>query len=168
MRLTKRARIDREARVFSTDACYHRWDGETLEMLLPWPPSNNVYYRSRVVFKRVGKPFVTTYIGADGDAYVKAVAAILAGVHSFGTARLRVCVVLHGPTRQRRDVKNFDKALCDSMNGLVYADDSQIDDFRVVRGRHRPGGAVLVRIREMAPLLPEWTAGKLFEDVADE
>ncbi len=161
---TKRARIDREARVFSLDGCYHRWDGETLEMMLPWPPSNNVYYRSRVVFPRGGKPFVTTYIGEDGKAFKEAMHKLLKGVHSFGLARLRFAVVLHGPSRQARDVKNFDKALCDAMNGIVYKDDSQIDDFRVVRGGKREGGNLLVRIRERPPVLPEWTPARLFEE----
>ena len=156
-RLTKAKRIDRIARAFPTDGCYHRWDGETLEMLLPSGPSVNTYWRHAKGM---------TYISADGKAYRQAVAKILDGAHKFGSARLRIAVVLHGADKRDRDLDNFGgKALLDS---LVFAgvldDDAQIDDLRIVRGAMRKGGLFIVRIREIPPLIPDWTAAKLFED----
>lgn len=145
----RRQRIDRKARVFSIEGCSHTWDGTELKMSLPWPPSNNVYYRhARGV----------TYISADGRAFKAAVWRVLQGVHSFGEARVRMTVTMIGPTHQRRDIKNFDKALCDVLNRDdkarfrgVYDDDEQIDDFRVLRGPVRPGGQVQVVLTEIAP-----------------
>jgi crossover junction endodeoxyribonuclease RusA len=168
--MTRRpARIDRHARAFPTADCYHRWDGETLEMLLPFPPSVNVYYRHRAA-----NGFVTTYISADGKAFRQAVRKLLDGAHSFGQARLRVAIVLSGPTKAKRDIANFLKGLDDTLqrddeDGFagVFDDDSQIDDYRVVRGRCQPRGCVLVRIREIPPVIPDWTPGRLFEDSDD-
>jgi Holliday junction resolvase RusA-like endonuclease len=168
IRNKQRMRIDREARAFPLDGCYHRFDGDTLEMLLPWPPSNNVCYRH---YMDPTRRKVRTTVSRDGAEFTKQVRFLLGGVHSFGTARLRVRVILHGPTDQRRDVKNFDKALCDAIQRDerhnfrgVYNDDSQIDDFRVVRGHKKPDGKVHVFVREIPPVLPDWIPARLFQD----
>lgn len=47
---------------------------------------------------------------------------------------LAVVVTLYGPNKQMFDIANRSKMLCDAMTGIVYADDSQIDDIRFVRG----------------------------------
>ena len=50
------------------------------------------------------------------------------------TGPVRVVIVVYEPDRRRRDIANFSKQLGDVMTGLVYVDDSQIDDIRFVRG----------------------------------
>jgi Holliday junction resolvase RusA-like endonuclease len=47
---------------------------------------------------------------------------------------VRLAIVLHAPTKQRYDIANRAKMLCDAMTGVVFEDDSLIDDIRFVRG----------------------------------
>ena len=54
------------------------------------------------------------------------------------------------PDKRRRDIMNLEKILSDSLTSAgVWLDDSQIDDFRIVRGSVEKGGRVEVVITEI-------------------
>ena len=108
---------------------------------LPWPPSLNHYWRNhhgRMLLSRDGRQYRDE----------AALALKLAGVRSFGSARLAVEVEVRPPDRRRRDLDNLGKAVLDALTaGGVYDDDSQIDDLRIVRGPVTAGGEVVVVVR---------------------
>lgn len=85
---------------------------------------------------------------ADYESLVRACAAVEMGSRALLEGPLVVNVSAHLPipqswSRKKReaaiypigkpDSDNFLKAACDSLNGVVYADDSQIVDARVVK-----------------------------------
>lgn len=109
---------------------------------LPFPPSNNTYYR------RVG---AKTLISAKGRAYCKAVikACIEAGI-SRQDGRLAVVIKACPPDRRRRDLDNMLKGLLDALtHGGAWEDDSQIDQLAIIRGPIKALGCVEVTISEI-------------------
>ena len=111
---------------------------------LPWPPTVNSYWR------HVGHKVL---LSAKGRDYRHDVAAevIAAGAKPM-TGRLGVFVEAFPKDRRRFDVDNLCKGLLDScQHAGLYADDSQIDDLRIVR-RDPTGlaaGYVLVTLRRL-------------------
>lgn len=100
---------------------------------LPWPPSVNRYWRkvgSRVLISR------------EGRAYRTAASYALVGAPRFGRREVRAVLRWQAPDKRRRDGDNLLKAVFDALQtGGVVDDDSQIVDFRVIRGpvnRDRP------------------------------
>jgi crossover junction endodeoxyribonuclease RusA len=57
---------------------------------------------------------------------------------------LTVLLIARPPDRRRRDLDNLAKAVLDGMNGVLYDDDSQIDNLIIRRGGPMPGGLVEV------------------------
>lgn len=114
-----------------------------VEILLPYPPSNNHYKRHRG-----GQYFLT----AQAKRFHREVAEALAkaGNPSFGDVRLKVRLEVRPPDRRRRDLDNVPKVLFDALqrSGL-FDDDSQIDDYRVRRDHPTPGGMVLVTVMDI-------------------
>lgn len=111
-------------------------------ILLPFPPSNNTYYR------RVG---AKTLISAKGRAYCKDVTAICeaVGVRKM-EGRLRVTIAACPPDRRRRDLDNMLKGLLDALtHGGAWEDDSQIDQLAIIRGPIKALGCVEVTISEI-------------------
>jgi crossover junction endodeoxyribonuclease RusA len=117
-----------------------------VELILPWPPSNNTYYRhvgSKVLLSEAGRK------------YRKAVADIV--LVSFARLRsesdLKVAIRFIQPDRRRRDVDNLLKGLFDSMQHAgVYKDDSQIKSLHCEMEDpidFYKGGAALVTVEEM-------------------
>lgn len=138
----KKDRLDRKAKVYPPSA----FDLRALQnggwmLWLPWPPSNNKYWR------RYGN---ATTIGLDARAYRKAVESFLAGKDvKFGDKRLRVEIRLLAPTRRKFDLDNYAKCILDSLaHAGVFSDDSQIDVLTLERGMVvQGGGAAVVSIR---------------------
>ena len=130
-----------------------------LTIVLPFPPSVNHYWPNRIAKNKAGKMYVQTYISADGKAFKRKVAK---AVHiQLGRepepimGHCRLYVALHAPDRRRRDVDNYAKALLDSLTEAgMWADDSQIQDLRLVWGAVLPGGKAVVTIRQL-PAAPE-------------
>lgn len=112
------------------------------EILLPWPPSNNTYYR------RVG---AKTLISEKGRQYTRAVTQLCAvAILRRREGRLHVVITACPPDRRLRDLDNMLKGLLDALtHGGAWIDDSQIDDLRIVRGPVTAGGAVSVEIGEI-------------------
>lgn len=66
--------------------------------------------------------------------------------------RISLAIVLHAPDARRRDVANFVKCAADSLTGIAYTDDAQIDRLGVVRSApdvDRPRAEITVE--EIAP-----------------
>ena len=137
----KKQRHDRAAKVYPPSAFDLRPVDGGWVIWLPWPPSNNVYWR------RYGH--VVT-IGPDGKAYRKAAHAFFAANPDvkFGDARLAVHMRLHAPTNRRYDLSNYWKCIEDSLvHAGVFDDDSQIDEHHAERGMVMPGhGQAVVTI----------------------
>ncbi len=116
---------------------------------LPWPPSVNRIWRNIVI---KGAP--RTLLSRDGREYREAVAAVVLETWGRLTGtqeRLRVSVVACPPDRRKRDLSNCLKAFEDALtHANVWADDSQIDDLRIVRGPVRAPGYLDVTIERIA------------------
>jgi crossover junction endodeoxyribonuclease RusA len=113
-----------------------------LEIMLPWPPSVNTYWR--MVNGRM-------LISKDGRDYRKNVADQIekqrAQKHFDGP--LRLTVEAHRPDNRRRDLDNLLKATLDSLaHAGVYEDDSQIRDLRIYWAQNI-GGFLWIYIEEM-------------------
>jgi len=109
---------------------------------LPWPPSNNTYYR------RVG---AKTLISAKGRDYCAAVVKACAEARvTRQDGRLAVVIEACPPDRRRRDLDNLLKGLLDALtHGGAWEDDSQIDHLTIKRGPIKALGCVEVTISEI-------------------
>lgn len=82
---------------------------------------NHIYAQSRS-----GRRFMTK----DGKAYKKMVANLAATTHALEPSDKALAVEIDYvfPNRLRRDVTNYEKPLLDSLEGIIYLDDTQIYD----------------------------------------
>ncbi|TWU12871.1 Crossover junction endodeoxyribonuclease RusA [Symmachiella macrocystis] len=102
------------------------------------------------------KPFVSTFIKAEGVAYRKAVAAAIR--ERFGerlrptAARVSVSVEAVAPDRRERDLSNLLKAFEDALTHCgVWLDDFQVDWVSVERGAVVAPGWLDVELRRIVP-----------------
>ena len=116
-----------------------------MEIILPWPPSVNTYWRTfqgRMI------------ISAKGREYREAV-GVLARDQEIDvglTGKLIVVIEAYRPDKRRRDLDNILKAPLDALcHAGVYKDDSQIEDLRVFWGPN-VGGMLKVKIGEINEL----------------
>lgn len=67
-------------------------------------------------------------------------------------ARYRVDVQVYQPTRAPSDIDNFGKQVLDSLQGVLFANDKQVDDLRVRRNydRMRPRIEVVIETLEVS------------------
>lgn len=65
------------------------------------------------------------------------------------TGRLMLIISVHPPDNRRRDLDNILKALLDAMEGMLYEDDSQIDELLIRRKENVQGGSVHVTVEEV-------------------
>lgn len=91
---------------------------------LPFPPSANTYYR------HVG---YRVLISEDGRKYKQRVQSLLFNQFRCLDMRVGLLIAAHPPDNRRRDLDNMLKCLLDSMKGVVYRDDSQIDFLSIQR-----------------------------------
>lgn len=112
-------------------------------LTLPFPPSNNRYYRHAR-----GRH----YIDQPGRDYRKAVAGIVKGIGMPKlTGRLHVTIHAAPPDRRRRDLDNMLKALLDALTvAEAYEDDSQIDSIGIKRVFPVKGGKIHIAIEAAA------------------
>ena len=121
-------------------------------MTLPYPPSVNHYWKTRVL-RRGARYVPQVYVSPDGQRYQRTVAQVLDGVPRFN-GQLRVQILVQPPDGRARDIDNVLKCLLDSLTKAgVWHDDQQIDSLLVVRGSQVDGGSVLVVVENMT-----WTA----------
>ena len=112
---------------------------------LAWPPSLNRLYRN--VRGR-------TLLSREGRAW-KAQAAWELAVQRQGgrlwpmEQSLALVVEVFPPDRRRFDIDNRLKAVLDAGNGVLWVDDTQIDDLRIVRRSVRTLGQVRITVKPL-------------------
>ncbi|BEB33652.1 TPA: RusA family crossover junction endodeoxyribonuclease [Escherichia coli] len=116
------------------------------KITLPWPPSNNRYYRHNR-----GR----THISTEGQAYRDRVAQIikdqLLDIGISGPVKIRI--ECHMPDRRRRDLDNLQKAAFDALTKAgFWQDDQLVDDYRVIRMPVVRGGRLELTITELGDL----------------
>ena len=115
-----------------------------VEIVLPWPPSVNTYWR---VWQ--GRP----RIGHEGRQYRATVERLVlaSGLQSFGANPVAVAIDAHIPDRRQRDLDNLLKATLDALTHAgLWLDDSQIHDLRITRAPIVKGGALKIRVEDKA------------------
>lgn len=125
------------------------------QLVLPWPPSINHYWRHAVVGKRA-----MVYVSKEGKEYRQNVlAAVLEqGLTRFHEDRVTVDILIHPPDRRVFDLDNRLKPTLDALaHAGVYTNDSQIDRVQITRGAVVPSGSLVVTVRsvETADLFAE-------------
>lgn len=118
-----------------------------IELVLPWPPTVNHYWRTTVIGGRA-----VTYLAAEGKAYRAAVLCCVPVEKRLRLqGRLAVTIVARPPDRRRRDIDNIQKAVFDAAAyAHVYLDDGQIDSITIERADPVPGGALELTVQEIA------------------
>ncbi|PHM57003.1 RusA family crossover junction endodeoxyribonuclease [Xenorhabdus sp. KK7.4] len=118
---------------------------KSYNLKLPWPPGNNHLYavvRGRKIKSDKDRKYTELII-----QQIK-----LANQQYQLSGRLRIEIVANPPDRRNRDLDNLFKAPLDSLTQSgVIADDSLIDDIRMVRGDVIKGGRLDVQIWELEP-----------------
>ena len=110
---------------------------------LPWPPSNNRYYRHNR-----GR----THISAEGQAYRDRDARIIKdSMLDIGLVTpLKIRIECHMPDRRSRDLDNLQKAAFDALTKSgFWLDDQQVDYYSVKRMPVVKGGRLELTITEM-------------------
>lgn len=115
-----------------------------MKLTLPFPPSMNAYWRS---------PGKGAKISAKGRSYrtdaIFSVWEQLKRVPKPITHEVDIHLILYPPTRAKRDLDNFQKALFDSLTHAgVWADDSQIKRMLVEWGDVTCHGKAEITINE--------------------
>lgn len=118
----------------------------TFEVVLPYPPSTNTYWRHPSRGPLAGRHLISE----KGRQYRDAVVRLLAqtgNAYGFSAeARLQVQIEAWMPDKRRRDLDNVLKAALDALTHAgVYPDDSQIDSLTITRAP-TVGGMLKVRI----------------------
>jgi crossover junction endodeoxyribonuclease RusA len=92
----------------------------------------------------------TWYTPSKTKKYERLVAmcAMADGVRFSGPVKVRIAI--YWPDRRKRDLDNAAKSICDGMNGVVYADDSQITEMHITADTDRdaPRAEVTVSTRD--------------------
>jgi crossover junction endodeoxyribonuclease RusA len=87
-----------------------------------------------------------------GREYKQAVANYISGgdFPNMGNKRLSVSMIVWPRDRRVFDLDNRLKSVLDSLQMLIYDDDSQIDELSIYRGSQIvPGGSIKVMIEEI-------------------
>lgn len=154
---------------------------QQITLVLPYPISANVYWRSRVIKAGPGRPqFVSTYVSAEAQAYKAQVAKIAAsaGIRSpiFGRVAIAYVLYPHRPldykkrmakdpmfwddTVQCIDLDNAQKVLLDSLKGVVMDDDKFVRE--IVARRAEPDGESRLVVT-ITPIVAAQPQSALFE-----
>lgn len=109
---------------------------------LPYPPSINSFYhpwRGRFVMSSKGKN------------YKKEVWALVQKYKNIELFYSKICLYIaaYPPDHRIRDLDNILKITLDSLKGILFNDDSNIDDLRILRKEVlSPNGKIIVAICE--------------------
>ncbi|MGB0419014.1 MAG: RusA family crossover junction endodeoxyribonuclease [Opitutales bacterium] len=118
---------------------------------LPFPPSVNTYWGTRVITGKRG--FVQRYINDAGKKFRRAAMDIcLVENHGVNLEGPLACTMdLFPPCNRKRDCDNFAKGVQDALaHANVYGDDSQIIDLRIRMHPKKPPGCVIVTLEEIS------------------
>ncbi|MDF7681212.1 crossover junction endodeoxyribonuclease RusA [Enterobacteriaceae bacterium ESL0689] len=110
---------------------------------LPWPPSNNRYYRHNR-----GR----THVSTEGQNYRNRVSEIirLARLDIGIASPVKIKIECYIPDRRRRDLDNLQKAAFDALTKSgFWLDDSQVVDYRVKKMTVVNGGKLEITVIEI-------------------
>lgn len=118
-----------------------RTGGGRMILTLPYPPSNNRYYRhyrGRVVLSQGGYEYRWAVLEKRPRAGWPLVGPLRMEIHVF-------------PNRGvGQDLDNIPKAICDALQYAgIYANDSQISDLRIIRKPKAPHAKVIVTVEPL-------------------
>lgn len=120
-----------------------------MKLTLPFPPSVNGYWRAPNKGALKGRHLVSEAGRKFRKAAFASVVTQLNRIPTPMVGELSVNVVLFPPTKQRRDLDNYLKALFDSLtNAKVWEDDFQIKHMEVSWGPVVPKGSAEITIHE--------------------
>ncbi|MBC3250470.1 RusA family crossover junction endodeoxyribonuclease [Serratia fonticola] len=118
------------------------------KLSLPWPPSNNTYYRHGR-----GK----NYISEKGEKYTKAVNSIIQQLNLAIklSGSLSVTIYAAPPDNRKRDLDNLSKGVLDALTKAEFwIDDGHIDIHSTRRCQKIKGGQLWLVVRETDGVLP--------------
>lgn len=94
--------------------------------LLGEPRSTSHIYKSRVIGK-----FASVYMSADGKALKESYQWQAKSQWKFPVSSedVKLKIDLYFGTKRKCDIDNFNKLVLDSLTGIVYEDDSQIQEL---------------------------------------
>jgi crossover junction endodeoxyribonuclease RusA len=122
---------------------------------LPFPPSNNSYYKKSPRPKRnkVGGLYYPTYITNEGRAYRQAVIDFcrILKVPTFGKLRLWALIDMTPKDYKRRDTDNFTKPLFDALQkaGVCHNDEQFKKICLLMTLPDKKEGNILLTIKEL-------------------
>ena len=117
-----------------------------LTLKLPFPPSVNQLWRAipnrGMVLSRAGRKYRDEAIYWIREQSKRT---------SPLEGRLEVLLEVFPPDRRKRDVSNIPKAVEDAITKaeIIWVDDEQIDDLRIVRREIQKPACVIVHIRQL-------------------
>ncbi|MCE9870293.1 MAG: RusA family crossover junction endodeoxyribonuclease [Hafnia sp.] len=114
-----------------------------MKLILPFPPSVNGYWRAPNKGASIGKHLVSERGRKyQAETYAMVIEQLRRKPKAI-TENVSVSVVLFPPTKARRDLDNYFKALFDALTKAnVWADDSQIKELSAKWGPVVKGGRV--------------------------
>lgn len=146
-----------------------------LTITLPYPPSANRYWRTRVIKPKTGPAIVSTYVSAEAKTYKEQVGWLLraAGVRAPLAGRIAIAYTLYPnrpqdyKSRMRKlgdawhdtvqciDLDNAQKVLLDALKGIAFEDDAWVR--RITAERAEPDGEarLVVTISAIATEQPQ-------------
>lgn len=117
-----------------------------IELHLPWPPSNNKYYRHVAI----GKHKVRVLLSREAREFREKVQAYCRDQAALGikmNGPLALTIKTCPPDNRKRDIDNIPKAVKDAITlAEVWHDDSQVARLVVERGPVVKGGILGVTI----------------------
>lgn len=104
---------------------------ETIQIILPFPPSVNGYWRAyqgRNILSKRGRQYRQDAMVAIGKSM-----AVATAMNPL-SGRLEVSLDLHPPDARRRDADNYSKGVLDALTHAgVWQDDEQIDRLHILK-----------------------------------
>lgn len=119
-----------------------------IELILPWPPSTNTYWRHPSRGPLAGRHLIS----AKGRAYRQEILActLNSKPDKSLSGRLAIQIIAFPPDHRKRDLDNVLKSLLDALtHSKVIEDDGLIDRLVIEREAVSPPGRISVTIKEL-------------------
>lgn len=139
---------------------YFKMVNEPLDMLLPFPPSVNTYWRyAQFNNMKTAIPMISK----KGREYTKHIEGFVSKYNLFqrffNGEFLAVELILCPPNNRARDIDNYTKGLFDSFSkAKMWEDDKQIKELKITMGPVTKGGMVRMRVTVMEGCYPKQQA----------
>lgn len=85
-------------------------------------------------YRIAGNRLYKTQAVKDWELLIKQSASVTKPQNWMHTQSYNVSVKIFWPNKRRKDIDNISKSLLDSMAGILYEDDSQVQELHLYRG----------------------------------